>query len=389
MAIRRRMAAVIAEVATLPYDRWYVLAHSQGTVVAFNGLMAPAAAWPNYLGDAAVAGLVAAGMAGPRRDGGDGPPLAEVVADFAFRPAIPPRRTSADLVVYRDCLFARFRGLLTYGSPLDKFAAIWPPTVAINRQSCAFAGEAVWVNVWDPNDPVGGSLDAFDPDRVLGDAALPGSPDCGTLAAINIPCRASPVFLVSHVAYLTRLFGKTHVLARWIGDWLLGFAGPGELVRELRATGRLVGEPALRPEDRDSHRRRRFDAAPVSALRSGWCRLSCCCCTVGSRSSAGLAEHPQPSSGLAHDHRRLAHLPVRFAARCGGRQSADRSARQRAGRSVGGELGPGSCGGADRAVALPFDPRDSRGAGGSRNSVLVDDWHRVKHAVTGGSEPSS
>ena len=34
--IRRRMAAALAEVAAGHYDRWYVLAHSQGTVVAYN-----------------------------------------------------------------------------------------------------------------------------------------------------------------------------------------------------------------------------------------------------------------------------------------------------------------------------------------------------------------
>src|SRR5690349_9290961 len=40
VSIRRRMVRGIADVACAGYQRWYVLAHSQGTVVAFNGLMA-------------------------------------------------------------------------------------------------------------------------------------------------------------------------------------------------------------------------------------------------------------------------------------------------------------------------------------------------------------
>ena len=38
-AIRRRMIRVMVDVAEAGYDRWYILAHSLGTVVAWNGLM--------------------------------------------------------------------------------------------------------------------------------------------------------------------------------------------------------------------------------------------------------------------------------------------------------------------------------------------------------------
>jgi hypothetical protein len=57
VSIRRRMIRAIADAATNKYHRWYVLAHSQGTVVAFNGLMETAYAWPGYLDEARWATL--------------------------------------------------------------------------------------------------------------------------------------------------------------------------------------------------------------------------------------------------------------------------------------------------------------------------------------------
>jgi hypothetical protein len=50
VSVRRRMIRAIADVACNRYNRWYVLAHSQGAVVAFNGLMETAYAWPGLFG---------------------------------------------------------------------------------------------------------------------------------------------------------------------------------------------------------------------------------------------------------------------------------------------------------------------------------------------------
>jgi hypothetical protein len=49
VSIRRRIIRAIADVAANKYDRWYILAHSQGSVIAFNGLMETAYGWPGYL----------------------------------------------------------------------------------------------------------------------------------------------------------------------------------------------------------------------------------------------------------------------------------------------------------------------------------------------------
>lgn len=49
VSVRRRMVRTMADVAAQSYDRWYVLGHSQGSVVAYNGLMENAQALANYL----------------------------------------------------------------------------------------------------------------------------------------------------------------------------------------------------------------------------------------------------------------------------------------------------------------------------------------------------
>ena len=52
VTLRRRMVQALVHMATADYDRWYVLAHSQGTVLAFNGLMETGNTLPNYLDEA-------------------------------------------------------------------------------------------------------------------------------------------------------------------------------------------------------------------------------------------------------------------------------------------------------------------------------------------------
>jgi hypothetical protein len=49
VAMRRRMIRAMIDVAAAEYDRWYILAHSLGTIVAWNGLMEIEEVLPNYL----------------------------------------------------------------------------------------------------------------------------------------------------------------------------------------------------------------------------------------------------------------------------------------------------------------------------------------------------
>ena len=49
VAIRKRMARGLVRMALQGYGRWYVVAHSLGTVVAHNGLNELSETLPNYL----------------------------------------------------------------------------------------------------------------------------------------------------------------------------------------------------------------------------------------------------------------------------------------------------------------------------------------------------
>jgi hypothetical protein len=187
--IRRRMVAECVAMAERDYDRWYLLGHSQGSVLAFNAVQETEWCLPNYLQPAQAERL-------------------RKTALWTHAPYIPPPHSHApdldhmmprrpvwlerDEGVSREHLFARFRGLLTYGSPLDKFATLWPRIVSLNKQRDVFPHQADWVNLWDATDPIGACLTAFsDPDT----AWPKGGP-------ANVHVRASPLFLYSHIRYL-------------------------------------------------------------------------------------------------------------------------------------------------------------------------------------------
>jgi hypothetical protein len=152
VSIRRRMIRGIADVACKRYNRWYIMAHSLGSVVAFNGLMETAYAWPGYLDDARWDLLKRGEFAGPAA--GDFKPTHE--------PTMPPRPAwvHGNEIAYRARIFEQFGGILTYGSPLEKFAGLWPALVPISREP-AFRADVTWVNLLDPIDPISGKLLAF------------------------------------------------------------------------------------------------------------------------------------------------------------------------------------------------------------------------------------
>ncbi len=175
------MIRTIADVACRDYDRWYILAHSQGAVVAFNGLMEPAFGWPGYLDAKRWRSLCAKKMAGG---------AATTMPDA--KGMMPPRPAwvSHHDIVYRTRVFARFRGLLTYGSPLEKFAAIWPATVAVCREP-AFQEGTRWINVYDPLDLVSGMMKSW-----------PTHDHACSPPFENIGYAAGPWLLAGHTAYL-------------------------------------------------------------------------------------------------------------------------------------------------------------------------------------------
>lgn len=222
VSIRRRMIRAIADVANARYDRWYIFAHSLGSVVAFNGLMENACAMPNYLSHKQFSQLaqplpkqVNSELAGAARPD-------DVVTTGKMLPARPLWLKAND-VVYRDRLFERFRGLLTYGSPLDKFAAIWPARVPINVEepglpkglvdadSDRARPAAEWINVYDPTDPVSAKLDAFHP--TVAENVL--------FAPTNYAYAAHWALLLSHLHYLDGKKGQRDRLADCLMEWVL------------------------------------------------------------------------------------------------------------------------------------------------------------------------
>jgi hypothetical protein len=202
----------MVDVATAGYHRWYILAHSLGTVVAWNGLMETAEALPNYLdqekwNDPQIKPLQAA-SAKPFN----------VNAMMPSRPVWLDRRE----IINRDALFAAFGGILTYGSPLERFCALWSNMVPINKHEDPFPSGAEWINVYDPTDPVGTWISDFDPT---------GNPRPGhtMLKPHNFPCRSSPMLLFSHICYfnasrlgsLRLVSDSNHLLVNQVAHWLV------------------------------------------------------------------------------------------------------------------------------------------------------------------------
>jgi hypothetical protein len=203
VAIRRRLIQVLVDAYREQYDRWYVVAHSLGTVVALNGLMETDHALPNYLNRETWESLVAA------RDRVIGKlPQGKARSVDGMRPARPAWIAANDAILDRKVLFARLRGLVTYGSPLDKFAYLWSQIVNINNDVAPWQpgnGERTlpfeWINVFDHTDPVSAGLNAYE-----GGAIPTGSPK-----PVNLAYKASGVLLLSHLKYLVLRQRGQHV----------------------------------------------------------------------------------------------------------------------------------------------------------------------------------
>jgi len=143
-AIQRRavrtLTTMAGEVLHKRLDEYYIFAHSLGTVIAFNALMELSVTLPNYFNEEEWTALP---VALKTQAGYDAP-----------EPQKPPRPywLGKRDAIARAVLFAGLKGLLTMGSPLNKFAAMWPAIVPVNRE--ALAHPVPWVNVADRQDIV-------------------------------------------------------------------------------------------------------------------------------------------------------------------------------------------------------------------------------------------
>jgi hypothetical protein len=207
VGIRARMVDALVEFALRDdYDRWYVLSHSQGTVVAYNGLMETEVALPNYLSQTRWNQVKGSRLQAKPDQKNKAPSL--------MLPRRPTWLGPTD-AIDRKALFAKLAGLLTYGSAIGKFRAIWPIVVPANKDENVFPLKFQWINVYDPTDPVSGELEAYTREHgCWADRATPinrqrsdpGSENAGTHVAAkidrSIPYKASWVWLLSHLQYL-------------------------------------------------------------------------------------------------------------------------------------------------------------------------------------------
>lgn len=220
VGIRRRMVQEMVAMGARPdLARWYVLAHSLGTVVAYNGLTETGHALPNYLSWEQWQALPAHLRHDPgcrMRDDVD-----------AMMPSRPPWLTPRD-VINRPLLFGKLCGFLTYGSPLDKFAGLWPRIVATARDRSDGQhplGNCEWINLAAPSDPVAGTLEGLP-------AHGPGDPLERVVPAVrNYWAPWDLLIGISHIRYFSgfEAFRRNHVGEAQkvaVAEWLVG--------RELR-----------------------------------------------------------------------------------------------------------------------------------------------------------
>lgn len=188
ISIQRRFVRCVIDMAERQpeYDRWYIAAHSLGSVIAFKGLMLDAHAfaklvsqnkWEDSDFDRFKTTLT---------------PDSKPYPDQPKRPMWLP----VDSAVNIQMVFAKLRGLVTYGSPLETFARTWPAIVHIDKQTLEkgqkLPSDFEWLNLYDPVDVVASRLTSF------GDADLGLM---GTMKPKNIQCRSSVSILTAHTSY--------------------------------------------------------------------------------------------------------------------------------------------------------------------------------------------
>ena len=213
VAIRRRMIreliAIAAKVERREIDGYYVLAHSLGTVVAFNALMETALSLPNYLSQEEWNALPGSLKKSQNRY------LPENM--MPSRPIWLDNGASWEVMAERDMLdrarlFSGLRGVLTMGSPLNKFAALWPAIVPVNSEELPHKVD--WINVQDVQDIVAGATNLFEP--------CPGKNTVGGLVREDMLWSDQRTLFTAHTSYW-KADGKTRdrLIDRLI-PWLEG-----------------------------------------------------------------------------------------------------------------------------------------------------------------------
>ncbi|MBD2072030.1 hypothetical protein H6F93_31675 [Leptolyngbya sp. FACHB-671] len=207
-SIRRRFIKALVEMSLEKYERWYILSHSLGTVVAFNGLMEIETALPRYLDQKLWKRWCRKHQGRVKRQ------LTE--DEKKVQKYVLPQRPSwlsrdNDDVISRKELFRNLKGFMTYGSPLSKFAVLWPLVVPLNKDESVFKEDFEWINVFDPTDPVSDFTRFFDSQQGKESPLTPK----------EVPYKAEQIHLLSHGQYLTYNPKRKNPLVCQVSEWLL------------------------------------------------------------------------------------------------------------------------------------------------------------------------
>lgn len=209
-SIQRKFMSGVIDMAERDYDSWFIVAHSLGSVIAFRGLMCD---------EISAARLVTSNR-------WNDPNFAKWRANFEARSSVQypsrPRRPiwlSTESGVDLSKVFERFRGLVTYGSPLETFTRVWPALVQ-TRKNPPVNKNFEWVNIYDPIDIVSSELTSYG-------ECLPDTK--GTFKPKNFGCHSSWLMSSAHTSYFVlRRKRRDENLLLCLISWMMDGSKPVE-----------------------------------------------------------------------------------------------------------------------------------------------------------------
>ena len=224
ISIQRRFANAVVDMAERGYDRWYVMAHSLGSVIALKGLMYPDDSFANFMSFDRFSSKSMRFRCDARSDC--------AYPDKPRRPVWLSEKDALDTsILLRQCA-----GLITWGSPLETFAKTWPGMVHLRRKRI-LPENFESINLFDYADIISSPLRSFD------------FKECA-ITPINVSCRSSAWIFAAHTSYFrvpkrraNGSIGAATLL--WIMDGTVKFdkiceRTGTETVKGMRKAGRLA-----------------------------------------------------------------------------------------------------------------------------------------------------
>lgn len=210
--IQKRLTNLLVLMAESNFDRWFVLAHSLGSVIALKTLM--------YDGNAFARSFT--------RDRWGRLPQSfktkeERNSNFVDKPPLPWWLDPADSINLQT-VYAKFGGVVTYGSPIETFATLWPSIIELDSRTEHFG--AHWINLYDRRD--------FISSKILSLDALSGS-----LPLLNIEVQSHWLIPKSHTNYLSPSTRSAKVVQDVL-RWMAGEYSINELQERTRSKPRSV-----------------------------------------------------------------------------------------------------------------------------------------------------